>query len=217
MRPRVLVLYYSFTNQTKRVADAMSEAFQAAGCEVVLMPIKLVDERYTLDVPLCPFWRKLLKLILPQLCGGIGKIEFDQELLTEHYDLVCIGSPTWWFYPAIPITTFLKSDHASNVLEHKCFAIFTVCRAFWRANYRAVRRLASRAGGKLVDSAAFVFRGNQVQSMFAFLSYLQSGQDRERYMGCRIYPFGVTAEGIEKAKAFATDLAGNIERTEETT
>ena len=46
-----------------------------------------------------------------------------------------------------------------------------------------------------------------MKSMFAFLNYLKTGEDRERYWGCRIYPFGVTEEGIEQAKSFAQELA----------
>ena len=206
MKPRVLLLYYSYTHQTRRVAEAMAEAFRAEGCGVTQLELKLIDERYQLDLPLRPFWRRILKFVLPQLLGGIGKIEFDKELLAGDYDLVCIGSPTWWFYPAIPITTFLKSAAAAQVLNERRFAVFTVCRAFWGPNNRTVKRLAKRAGGVFADSAAFVFQGNQLQSMFSFLNYLQTGKDRERYMGCRIYPFGVTAEGIEKAKSFARTL-----------
>lgn len=206
MTARVLLLYYSYTNQTRRIADSMTDVFLSEGCEVSRMELTLVDDRYPLELPLRPFWRRMLKLVLPQLLGRTGKIEFDKELLAGRYDLVCIGSPTWWFYPAIPITTFLKSEAASQLLNEQRFAVFTVCRAFWGPNLRTVKRLAKRAGGVFTESAAFVFQGNQVQSMFSFLNFLQTGSDRQRYLGLRIYPFGVTAEGIESARAFATTL-----------
>jgi hypothetical protein len=210
MKPRVLLVYYSYTNQTRRVAQAMREAFQAAGWEVELLEIELVDERYRLELPLRPFWRRMLKLVWPQLLGTTGQIRFDEQVAAHDYQLVCIGSPTWWFYPALPVRSFLRSPAAAQALSMRPFAVFTVCRAFWWANLRAVRRLATRAGGEFVASAAFVFQGNQVQSMLTFLNYLQTGQDRERYLGCRIYPFGVTAEGIEKARSFAQSLAERL-------
>lgn len=212
MKSRVLLLYYSFTNQTRRVAEAMAEAFEAADCEVEQLDIEFVDERYKLDLPLRPFGRRTLKFVLPQLLGGTGKIQFDEALLAQDYDLVCIGAPTWWLYPAIPITTFLKSDAAAQVLKDKTFAVFVVSRgpAFWGFNYRTVKRLAKGAGGVFGDSAAFVLQGNQVQSMLSFLNYLRNGKDSDRYLGCRIYPFGVAAEGIEKAKSFAQALAEQV-------
>ena len=174
MKPRVLLVYYSYTNQTRRVTDAMAEVFLAQGCDVSRLELRLVDERYQLGLPLRPFWPKMLKIVLPQLLGGTCKIEFDEKLLAGDYDLVCIGSPTWWFYPALPITTFLKSAAAAQVLKAKPFVVTAVCRAFWRANYRAVKRLAKRAGGVFLDRAAFVFQGNQVQSMFTFVNYVRT-------------------------------------------
>jgi len=210
MKPRVLILYYSFTNQTRRVAEAMTEVFQAEDCEVDQLAIDFVDERYRLDLPLQPFWPRMLKFVRPQLCGGTGKIAYDEALLSNEYDLVCIGSPTWWTCPAIPITTFLKSDASQQVLKGRPFAVFTVCRALWGSNLRTVKRLATRAGGEFRESAAFVFQGNQVQSMFSFLNYMKTGQDNERYLGCRIYPFGVSPEGIEKAKSFAQVLVKQL-------
>ncbi|MCA9120137.1 MAG: flavodoxin family protein [Planctomycetaceae bacterium] len=209
MTPRVLLLYYSYTNQTRRVADAMAEVFVAEGCEVTRLELTLSDQRFSLELPLQPFWRRILKFVVPQLLGQTAEIKFDEQLLDAEYDLVCIGSPTWWFYPAVPITSFLKLPAASKVLRGSRFAVFTVCRAFWWVNYRTVRRLATRAGGSFADSATFAFHGNQVQSMLSFLNYLQSGENRERFMGCRIYAFGVPDEGIEKAKSFARTLASS--------
>lgn len=206
MKPHVLLIYYSFTQQTRRVATTMAEVFEAQGCQVSHLEIRMTDERYQLELPLRPFWRRMLKLVLPQLLGGTCQIEYDQALLDGDYDLVCIGSPTWWFYPALPLATFLKSTPAQRLFQDRRFAVFAVCRAFWRANVRTVKRLARRAGGEFADAAAFVFQGNQIQSMFSFLSYLQRGTDQPRYLGCRIYPFGVTADGIDHARSFAETL-----------
>ena len=209
-KPRVLLLYYSYTHQTRRVAEAMGEVFQNRGCDVAFLPIDFVDDRYPLNFPLRPFWPRILRFVPLQLFGGSAKIEYEESALGQEYDLICIGSPTWWFYPALPLATFLKSEAAAELLGERPFAVFTVCRKFWGANYRSVKKWAGKAGGKFVDSAAFVFQGNQVQSMFSFLSYLQSGENRERYLGCKIYPFGVTEEGIAKAKSFAETLTEQL-------
>ncbi len=209
MARSVLILYYSFTHQTSRVAEAMAEEFRAGGNQVELCRIQLVDPRYQLTFPLRPFWRTMTRMIWPQVTGKTGEIEFDESLLDGDYDLVCIGSPTWWLHPALPIVSFLKSDSAARLLNGRSFAVFTVCRALWWNNLRVVRKLASRAGGRIVDSAAFCFQGNQVRSMLSFISYLKNGEDRDRFWGCRIYPFGVPEEGLEKAKSFARGLAGD--------
>ena len=43
-------------------------------------------------------------------------------VVTERdYDLVCIGSPTWWLSTDVPVRSFLQSDTASRVLKGKPF------------------------------------------------------------------------------------------------
>ena len=210
MTPRILILYYSFTKQTLRVAESMAERFREHGCDVVLSPIQFVDSRYEMNFPWRPFWPKLLRMIWPELRGKTGAIQVDAESLQGDFDLICLGSPTWWLHPALPVVSFLKSEHARQVLAGRRFAVFAVCRAFWWWNSRKVTKLAERVGGKHVDRAAFVFDGNQIQSMLSFINYVSYGKDRERFWGCRIYAFGVTSKGLEKARSFATELFNQL-------
>jgi len=216
MTVRILVLYYSYTNQTRRVAETMGEVFRERGTEVQFGEIQLRDERYDFNFPLKPFWRKMLKILVPQLLGRTGEIHIDPSILEQKYDLICIGSPTWFLYPAMPVVSFLKSDSAGKLLAGRLFAVFTVSRALWRLNLRRVKRLATFAGGEFVDSAKFRFRGSQVRSMLSFINYLQNGEDRRRFLGLNIYPFGVTDDGLEHAKAFADSLLDRIETSTET-
>jgi len=206
MTPRIQIVYYSFTSQTQRVAEVMAEQFRELGCIVVVTPIHFVDARYEMNFPWQPFWPKLLGMIWPQLRGQTGEIKIDAASFKDDFDLVCLGSPTWWLHPALPVVSFLKSESARQLLEDRRFAVFAVCRAFWWWNTRKVRKLSERMGGSYIDHAAFVFQGNQVRSMLSFISYLSYGEDRQRFLGCRIYPFGVTSEGLELARAFATEL-----------
>ena len=203
---RVLILYYSFTNQTHRVAEAMAEQFQHLGCTVELCNIELIDEHYHIERPFRPVIPKLLGWLLPQVLGRRAKIRVPDEIVRGDYDLVCIGSPTWWLNPAMPVSSFLKSKSADELLRGKPIAVFAVCRKLWWNNMRKVKQLAKRRGAKYVDGAAFCFAGNQIQSALSFISYLKHDRDLERCCGIRIYRFGVTEEGIQRAKEFASKI-----------
>ena len=102
------------------------------------------------------------------------------------YDLVCIGSPTWWLTTNMPIRSFLKSEAAGRLLGGKRFAAFVVCRRYWRNNLKTVRRLGTKRGGEWVDGIHFAFAGGQIRSFLALVSYLASGEIRERYLKVRI-------------------------------
>ena len=203
------MLYYSFTKQTQRVSSAMAEVFQEQGWEVTECPIEFVDEKYKIEFPFKPFWPKLLRWLWPQATGKTGQVRIPSEISEAEYDLICIGSPTWWLNPAMPVVSFLKTDEAGKLLNGKRFAVFTVCRKVWWNNMRRVKKLARKQGGTFVDGATFRFRGGQIQSALAFINYMQTETNRDRYMGIRIYDFGIPDDGIESAKHFAGKLAAS--------
>jgi hypothetical protein len=45
-RPRVLLLYYSFTHQAEKVTEVMSAALPERGCDVGQAVIEFTDSRY---------------------------------------------------------------------------------------------------------------------------------------------------------------------------
>ena len=210
MKPRVLILYYSFTHQTQRVAEAMGEVFEELDCNVDLCNIEFVDEHYRIQRPFKPVLIKLLGWFLPQVLGKSGAVRIPDEIANGEYDLICIGSPTWWLNPAMPVSSFLKSSSAGPLLADTPLAVFAVCRKLWWNNVRRVKKLARKQGAKFVDAAAFCFKGNQIQSALSFISYLHNDENLERFCGVRIYEFGVPDEGIAKAKEFARGLAAGL-------
>ena len=206
MRPRILILYYSFTNQTHRVAQAMGERFKELQCHVELCKIEIDDPRYRIEMPFWPIFSKLLFWCIPQLLGYRCKIRFDQKILEADFDLICIGSPTWWFHPAMPVSSFLKTSAAGQLMRSKRFAVFAVCRKLWWNNLRIVKKLAGKSGGIFVDSAAFAFKGNELQTALTCLSYFKTGRNQQKVWGFKVYEFGIPSEGLDRARDFASGI-----------
>ena len=161
----------------------MGEVFRELDCDVELCNIEFVDERYRIELPFRPVIRKLLSWFLPQVLGKTGAVRVPEEILSGDYDLICLGSPTWWFNPAMPVVSFLKSSSASKVLAGKRFAVFAVCRKLWWNNMRRVKKLASKQGATFVDGAAFCFKGNQIQSALSFISYMKNDDESRSILG----------------------------------
>jgi hypothetical protein len=105
-----------------------------------------------------------------QLRGATRKIEIPDDARGDH-DLVCVGSPTWFFGPSVPIRSFLKSDTTKRLLEGKRFTAFVVCRRYWSINLRSVRKLGTKQGGDYADGIHFSFTGGQIRP---FLSLIRS-------------------------------------------
>jgi menaquinone-dependent protoporphyrinogen IX oxidase len=214
--PRVLFVYYSYTMQTQKVVDAMTDILRQHGCEVEHARIELTDARYAQrfsTFPLRRVYRDLFGMIPAQLRGATGEIQIPDAATHGGYDLVCIGSPTWWMKTCLPIRSYLKSGAAHTVLGDRRFAAFVVCRRYWGFNLRAVRKLGEAQGGEYVGGTHWAFAGGQIKSLLALLSYLGHGENRVRYLGFEIPPTNLQADDLEDARSFASGLAAGITAT----
>ena len=213
-RPRVLLLYYSYTGQSQKVLEAAGEVFEGRGAEVVKAAIEFTDPRYSEPFsrfPMHRVWPEMLSVLKAQQRDDIGQIRVPDAVRDAGgYDLICIGSPTWWKNASMPLRSFLVSDDARRLLDGKPFAVFTVCRQFWLENLTAVRDLAGAAGGKFVDEIHFTYPGDSFRAMLSLTSYLGSGQYRDKYLGLRIPPTNVQPEQLEQARQFAAGLADRL-------
>jgi len=207
----VLILYYTYTQQTQRVAEAMAEVLTDQGCAVQQAAIALTDRRYAERFEKFPLpFRKLVGMLPAQARRGVGGIRVPDEVRDGKYDLICIGSPTWWLTSCLPMRSFLASPQAGPLLSGSRFTVFVVCRRYWRGNVRAVRRLGTRHGGSYVDGLHLTFAGGQVRSLVALVSYLRTGQARERLLGVKIPPTNLGPEDIVAARLFARGLADDL-------
>ena len=208
-RPRVLFVYYSYTQQTRKVVEAMAEVLRERNCEVVQAPIEFTDARYAerfTVFPLRHVYRDLFGMIPAQIRGATGEIRIPDVAQEGDYDLVCIGSPTWWMKTSMPIRSFLKSDAAGRVLNGKRFTAFVVCRRYWSFNLHAVKKLGVAQGGQYVEGTHWAFAGGQIKSLLSLLSFLGKGENEERYLGVKIPPTNLQADNLDEARTFAAGL-----------
>ena len=211
---RVLLVYYSYTQQTKLVADVMAEVLRGRGCEVSQAAIGFTDKRWADRFTRLPLRHAILDIVgmLPaQIRGATGEIEIPDAAREGEYDLICVGSPTWFFRQSVPIRSYLKSDAAARLFAGKRFTAFVVCRRYWRTNLKSVRKVGTKLGGEYVDGTHFTFAGGQIRSFMALISYFAKGENRERYLGVKIPPSMLKPDYAEQAKAFASELAGGLD------
>src|SRR6266508_5786617 len=181
--PRVLFVYYSHTQQAQRVCDAMADVLRERGSEVSKASIEFTEPRYAEKFSRFPFRHAVfssLPLLWPQLRRKTGQIRIPEAAKQGDYDLVCFGSPTWFFTTSMPLRSYLKSDEAAKVLAGKPFAAYVVCRRYWSVNLKEVRKLGTRQGGEYVDGIRFTYEGGQIRSLLSLLSYFGKGEMRER-------------------------------------
>jgi len=181
--PRVLFVYFTYTQQSLKVAEAMADVLRGRGCDVRLAGIELTDSRWSdrfTRFPLRHAWLDVLGMMPAQLRGATGEISIPDEA------------------------------RAGRILKSTPFATFVVCRRYWGFNLRAVRKLGTARGGQWVDGIHFSFAGGQIPSLLSLISYFGKGENRERYLGVKLPPTNLKADYLEHAQGFATRLADGL-------
>jgi hypothetical protein len=211
--PRVLFVYFTVSQQTLRVVEAMTDTLRKRGCDVQKARIEFTDARYADRFSRFPFKHPYLLvagMLLPQLRHATGEIRVPDTVREGNYDLVCIGSPTWWLNPCMPIRSFMESDLAGTVLAGKRFAAIVVCHRYWKNNLATVKTLGIRKGGKFVKGIHFIAAGGPIGSMLALMSYFGTGVIKDRYLGVKIPPANLQPSYVREAQAFAGELADSM-------
>jgi menaquinone-dependent protoporphyrinogen IX oxidase len=211
--PSVLVVYYSYTQQTRKIAELMAGVLRDRGCDPHLAAIEFTDPRYMerfKEFPMPRPFREVVAMIPAELRRRPAQIRIPDTVTERDYDLVCIGSPTWWLSTDVPVRSFLESDTARQVLNGKPFAAAVCCRRYWRHNLKTVRRLGTKSGGVFVDGVHFRYPGGQVRSLLSLISYLGSGEYRDRYLGVKIPPTNLQDYHLDAARKFADGLADRL-------
>jgi flavodoxin len=212
-KPRVLLVYYTLTKQSGRVADAMADAFEARGCDVTKALIQFTDQRWVPKLSEFPMTRPMPQIgsiLFAQLRHKTGEIRIPPEAEQGDYDLVVLASPTWWFQTSMPIRSYLESPGAKNVLNGKPFACASISRRYYSINLGQQKKLAEKNGGRFVDKTHFVVAGGQVKSMLSWLGYMKHGKAQERVMGLKMPPPNLKPDFEQQARKFVGSVADRV-------
>jgi hypothetical protein len=212
-QPRVLFVYFTVTKQTLRVVEAMTDTFRERGCDVQQARIEFTDPRYADRFSRFPFrhpWLLVAGMLSPQLRHVTGQIRVPDTVRQTDYDLICIGSPTWWLNPCMPIRSFLESDLAGTVLAGRRFAAIVVCHRYWKGNMATVKALGTKHGGEFVKGIHFTAAGGPIGSMLALMSYFKTGVIQDRHLGMKIPPANLQSDYHAQAQSFASELADGL-------
>jgi hypothetical protein len=212
-RPHVLLVHYTFTQQALKMSDAMAGELRELGCEVTQAAIEFTDAKYVDRVTRFPMrhaFLDVLRMMPAQVRRKTGAIRVPTEAQGGDYDLVCVFSPTWWLTTCMPIRSFLKTRTTAALLDGTPFTDVVVCRRYWGNNHRTVRDLGVKQGGEYVEGIHFAYAGGQIRSLLSLISYLGSGEYRERFVGVPIPRTNLNDTQVEDGRAFARGLAQRV-------
>ena len=147
---RVLIIFYSFTQQTKLQLKQFSAGLESCGIEVTLErlePIHPFEFPFRTNLRLAmamvqTFFRKRMK-ILPVSARCFGS-----------WDSIVLAGPTWSYHPSGPVLDFLDR-YGSKICNGNIVIPFISCRSYWRIHYWTLKSRLKQCRALLAEPIVF--------------------------------------------------------------
>jgi hypothetical protein len=122
----------------------------------------------------------------------------------DDYDLVILGYPIWFLSPPIPLTSFLKSAKAKELLNGKPVVTVIGARNMWVGAQEDIKKMIADIGGILRGNIVLRDRHHNIPSVVSIIYWMMTGK-KERYLGIFPKP-GVSDEDIKDAVKFGKPI-----------
>ena len=212
-KKRVLIVYYSYTQQTRIQLERFITGLECGGIEVIqerLEPIAPYDFPFTTNSSLAvamvaTFFQKRMAIKpVAERCFG-------------SWDCIVLAGPTWSYNPSGPVLDFLDR-YGRDICGGRLVIPFISCRAYWLLHYWTLKRRLRRYGSTVEKPIIFTHPVKEPWRSIGLLLKLRGKIAQRQYSWLRQhYPrYGHSeeqrVEAIEQGKKLAEKLLGNSSR-----
>jgi hypothetical protein len=204
---RVLVVYYSFTQQTRTQLRRFIDGLEGAGVEVTLERLQPIAPY---DYPFRTFFHLAYAMIVTFFQRRMA-IQPIAAHCRDHWDCIILAGPTWSYNPSGPVLDFLDR-YGKEVCAGKKVVPFISCRAYWRPHYWIVSRRLRRYGAMVESPVVFSHPVSEPWRSLGLLLKLLGIIGHKRYAWIRrYYPrYGHTdaqrLEAVEQGRRLAEKM-----------
>jgi len=193
---QVLIVHFSQTGQLDRLAQSVCEPLQQCS-DIQLDYLQLQPAQpYPFPWPFLEFFRIFPETVLmrPQ---PLLPLAVDAS---KRYDLVILAYQVWFLSPSQPITAFLASPEAAQLLKGAPVVTLIGCRNMWLMAQEKVKNRLTELGARLVDNIALTDACGTAASFLATPLWLFTGRQKS-------YSW-VPRAGIDEAEIVAASRFG---------
>jgi hypothetical protein len=200
---RALVIHYSQSGETSRVAAIFADEFAAAGVEVTS---RRIQSRTQYPYP----WKSIVRFFDAMPDAVLGPLTEVVPLGLDspgRFDLVVLAYPVWFLSPATPVQAFFRSADA-GVLRGSDVLTISVSRAMWQRASVAMKRMLAAVGARHCDNVAVTHQGSPLTTLISTPRTLLFGK-RDRLLG--VFPnAGISGKDMSRIQALASVAARRL-------
>jgi hypothetical protein len=200
---QVLIVHFSQTGQLDRLAQSVCEPLQQCS-DIQLDFLQLQPAQpYPFPWPFLGFFRIFPETVLmrPQ---PLLPLAVDAS---KRYDLVILAYQVWFLSPSQPMTAFLASPEAAQLLKGTPVVTLIGCRNMWLMAQEKVKNRLTELGARLVDNIALTDACGTAASFLATPLWLFTGRQKPYGWVPRA---GIAEVEIVAASRFGTAIAQRL-------
>ncbi len=201
---KVLVIYYSFSGQTRGLAQRLAVGLAESGASVVRAPIRpQVSHRFPIgSIPATV--RKMLVTCFRQRVA----IEPPPPDWRDDWDCIVLGGPTWSYNPSGPVLSLIDQYGEELFAGHTVLPLIS-CRGYWRAHWFGLRRLLRKVGAQVPTCIVFSHPvAEPWRTLGVFLKL--AGRFPERSLRGRYPRYGHSRSQLAEAHRFGVMLGETL-------
>jgi hypothetical protein len=136
LKKRVLVIYYSFTQQTHLLLKKFCSGLENCGLDIQcerLQPVEPYEFPLKSDL-------RLASVMMKTFFRMRNEIKPVSEQCYKDWDYIVLAGPTWSYHPSGPMLDFMDR-FGKSVLRGKKVIPFISCRSYWRIHHLTIKRM----------------------------------------------------------------------------
>ncbi len=199
----ILIVYYTQTGQLRQVIDSLLQPLSG-------------DPRFSIDYlelkPETPYpfpWTRMEFLnVFPESVMEVP-VRLKNVYITERgmpgkYDLVILAFQPWYLSPSPPVSTFLNSPVAKEIIGGADVVTVIGSRNMWVGAFKIVKEKIEALGGRLCGNIALIDRAPNLVSVVTIVYWMFTGR-KDNYLGIFPRP-GISPEDIAGAGRFGAAI-----------
>jgi hypothetical protein len=147
---RVLILFYTFSSQTRNLLNSLAKGLSEGGVEVRLEQLRPLTPP---PFPVGSYFGALKMMIAAFLRRPVALAPPDKRCFSN-WDLVVCAGPTWSYHLSGPMVYFLR-EYSAELLAGKLVLPFISCRTYWRLHAWEMRRYLLKSGARVMSPRVF--------------------------------------------------------------
>ncbi len=208
---KVLVVYFSFSSQTKNLVHALSDGMRSMGITVVTQRLETVKP---LHFPIGSIPRTFLRMMQTFFRQRLAIQPIDEQCFDD-YSLIMLAGPTWSYNPSGPVLS-LFDRYGRRLFAGRQVLPLISCRGYWRMHWWGLRALLKKCGANVVNLIVFSHPNPEPwRTIGVFLKLAGRVPEKTPWISKYYRKYGHTRDQLGEAREFGVLLGQALQQKED--